>query len=59
MAEVDETTNCLCCIAHTVSQRIRTLKKIPVELVPLGAYIFGIKSCWKITNIKSLGVVLG
>ena len=24
------------CIAHTISQRIRTLKKIPPELIPLG-----------------------
>lgn len=25
-----------CSIAHTISQRLRTLKKIPPELMPLG-----------------------
>lgn len=26
--------------AHTISQRIRTLKKIPPELIPLGVVLF-------------------
>jgi hypothetical protein len=45
MTELDEKANCLCYIAHTVSQRIRTLKKVPVELIPLGEYSFGTESC--------------
>lgn len=30
---------CLTFTAHTISQRLRTLKKIPPELVPLGVVI--------------------
>jgi hypothetical protein len=36
-------------LAHTVSQRLRQIKKIPVELFPLGKYL-QINPCIKLTR---------
>lgn len=33
-------------IAHTISQRLRTLKKIPPELMPLGEHVLTIPRAW-------------
>lgn len=44
-------------IAHTISQRLRTLKKIPAELIPLGMLSTNLTSLME-ANRMCAGVVL-
>ena len=45
-------------VAHTISQRLRTLRKIPPELIPLGTVYFCSLARGSNINIVS-GIVVG